>query len=63
MLLMWKKIHVNAIHLKKKDKFKCKKDKRKKKAHVAYDDNEIILSSDEDCESKALMASHHSSDE
>lgn len=45
-----------------KNKFNIKKDKRQKKAYVAWDDNEISSSSDEEA-NMTLMASHHSDDE
>lgn len=65
MLCMWKKGHVKSEcpTLEKKSKFKSKKYKRPKKAYVAWDDNEISSSWDEDHASKTLMTSHHSCDE
>ena len=49
---------------KKNNYFKRKKDKRPKKAYIAWDDNEISSSSDEEQENMALiMDSHHSDDE
>src|SRR3954466_8716895 len=50
--------------LEKKNKyFKKNKDKKSKKAYVAWDDNEIISSSDEEHVNLALVATHHSDDE
>ena len=50
--------------LEKKNKhFKRNKDKRPKKAYIAWDDNEISSSSDEEQANLALIATHHSDDE
>src|SRR4051812_40128577 len=50
--------------LEKKNKyFKKNKDKKSKKAYVAWDDNEISSSSDEEHVNLALVATHHSDDE
>src|SRR3954468_7738423 len=50
--------------LEKKNKyFKKNKDKKSKKAYVAWDDNEISSSSDEEHVDLALVATHHSDDE
>src|SRR3954471_14551680 len=50
--------------LEKKNKyFKKNKDKKSKKAYVAWDDNEISSSSDEEHAILALVATHHSDDE
>ena len=48
---------------KKNNYFKRKKDKRPKKAYVAWDDNEISSSSDKEHVNLALIATHHSDDE
>lgn len=48
--------------LEKKEKLKNKNHKKEKKAYVAWDDNEISSSSDEDHACKVLMISHYSSD-
>lgn len=49
--------------LKNKDKFKSNNHKRENRVYVKWDDNEISSSSNEEHANKALMASHHSSDE
>lgn len=51
---------VKGPTLKKKNKFKSKKDKTQKKSYVAWDDNEIWSPSGEGHANKTLMASHHS---
>ena len=48
---------------KKNNYFKRKKDKRPKKAYIAWDDNEISSSSDKEHANLALIATHHSDDE